>query len=58
MLDEFPLMARCLVGGSREETPILFMARRELVLDVLLRGDALEVLLDRSKGKVGTTIHL
>lgn len=51
-------MARCLVGGSREETPILFMARRELVLDVLLRGDALEVLLDRSKGKVGTTIHL
>jgi hypothetical protein len=41
-------MTRCLVGGSREEAPILFMARRKLVLDMLLRGNALEVLLDRS----------
>ena len=41
-------MARSLVGGYREEAPILFMARRKLVLDVLLRGDTLEVLLDRT----------
>ena len=41
-------MARRLIGGSSEEAPILFMARRKLVLDVLLRGNALEVLLDRS----------
>lgn len=40
-------MARCLVGGSRKEAAILFMARCKLVLDVLLRGDALEVFLDR-----------
>lgn len=48
MLDEFPLMARRLVGGSREEAAILFMTRRKLVLDVLLRGDALEIFLNRS----------